>query len=50
MGGPGFVSISIGIMLYMQSHRPEYAVKLSTRNFGFEDGRKTVPLYATFCL
>ena len=25
------------------------AIKLSTRNFGFEDGKKTVPLYAAFC-
>jgi len=25
-------------------------VQLSTKNFGFEDGKKTVPLYAAFCL
>ncbi len=35
---------------YISRNKPDYAVKLSTRNFGFEDGKKTVPLYAAFCL
>ena len=39
---------SLGV--YMMTHRPAYAIKLSIRNFGFEDGKKTVPLYAAFCL
>ena len=39
---------SLGV--YMQMFKPEYAVKLSTKNFGFEDGKKTVPLYAAFCI
>lgn len=41
-------SKSLGI--YIQTYKPTYAIKLSTRNFGFEDGKKTVPLYAAFCL
>lgn len=36
--------------VYMDTHKPEYAIKLSTKNFGFEDGKKTVPLYAAFCV
>jgi predicted AAA+ superfamily ATPase len=36
--------------VYMDAHKPEYSIKLSTRNFGFENGKKTVPLYATFCV
>ncbi|KKM12637.1 ATPase [Clostridiales bacterium PH28_bin88] len=39
---------SLGI--YINTHKPEYAIKLSTKNFGFEDGKKTVPLYAAFCI
>ena len=35
---------------YISSYKPAYAVKLSTRNFGFEGGKKSVPLYAAFCL
>lgn len=36
--------------LYMDRYQPAYAIKLSTKNFGFEDGKKTVPLYAAFCI
>ncbi len=38
------------LKVYMEKYRPEYAIKLSARNFGFEDGKKTVPLYAAFCI
>ena len=38
------------LRVYMDKYRPEYAIKLSARNFGFEDGKKTVPLYAAFCI
>jgi predicted AAA+ superfamily ATPase len=36
--------------VYMDTYKPAYAIKLSTRNFGFEDDKKSVPLYAAFCL
>ena len=36
--------------LYMNRFEPEYAIKLSTKNFGFEDKKKIVPLYAAFCI
>jgi predicted AAA+ superfamily ATPase len=39
---------SLGI--YIDTFKPPYAIKLSTKNFGFEDGKKTVPLYAAFCI
>lgn len=32
----------------METYKPDYAIKVSARNFGFEDGKKTVPLYAAF--
>ncbi|MCL2152075.1 MAG: ATP-binding protein [Oscillospiraceae bacterium] len=38
------------LTVYIDSYKPAYAVKLSTKNFGFMDGKKTVPLYAAFCL
>lgn len=38
------------LKVYMETYHPAYAIKLSTKNFGFEDGRKTVPLYAAFCI
>ncbi len=38
------------LKVFMQTYDPEYAVKLSAKNFGFEDRKKTVPLYAAFCI
>ena len=38
------------LKVYMDTYNPAYAIKLSARNFGFEDGKKTVPLYAAFCI
>lgn len=38
------------LKVYMETYRPDYAIKLPARNFSFEDGKKTVPLYAAFCI
>ncbi len=38
------------LRLYMERYKPAYAIKLSAKNFGFEDGKKIVPLYAAFCI
>lgn len=38
------------LKVYMDTYKPDYAIKLSSKNFGFEDGIKTVPLYAAFCI
>ena len=38
------------LKVYMETYKPDYAIKLSARNFGFENGKKTVPLYAAFCI
>jgi len=38
------------LKVYIETYKPQYAIKLSAKNFGFEDGKKTVPLYAAFCI
>ena len=38
------------LKVYMETYRPAYAIKLTAKNFGFEDGKKSVPLYAAFCI
>ena len=38
------------LKVYMDAYNPAYAIKLSAKNFGFEDNKKTVPLYASFCI
>lgn len=36
--------------LYMKKHTPKYAIRISEKNFGFENNIKSVPLYAVFCI
>lgn len=38
------------LKVYMDAYKPAYAIKLSAKNFGFEDNKKIVPLYAAFCI
>lgn len=35
---------------YVRLFRPAYSVRISERNFGFENNIKSVPLYAVFCI
>ncbi len=41
-------SRSLGI--YVDRYKPAYAIRISQKNFGFENNIKSVPLYATFCV
>lgn len=36
--------------LYMKKYNPNYAIRISEKNFGFENRIKSVPLYAVFCI
>ncbi len=38
------------LKIYMDTYQPAYAIKLSSKNFGLEDNKKIVPLYAAFCI
>lgn len=38
------------LKVYMDTYKPAYAIKLSAKNFGFEDNKKIVPLNAVFCI
>lgn len=38
------------LLVYTKKYEPEYAVKISSKNFGFENNIKSIPLYAVFCL
>lgn len=35
---------------YMKRYNSPYAIRISKQNFGFENGIKSVPVYATFCV
>jgi predicted AAA+ superfamily ATPase len=38
------------LAVYNSKFNPKYAIRVSTKNFGFENHVKSVPLYAVFCL
>lgn len=38
------------LKVYIDTYMPDYAIKLSVKNFAFEDNKKIVPLYAAFCI
>ena len=35
---------------YVRAYKPDYSVRLSTKNFGFENNIRSIPLYSIFCL
>lgn len=41
---------SKSLAVYMQQFKPAYAIRISAKNFGFENNIKSVPLYAVFCI
>lgn len=41
---------SRSLKTFVDKYAPAYSVRFSTKNFGFENGVKSIPLYAIFCL
>ena len=35
---------------YINKYNPKYSIRISQKNFGFENNIKSVPLYAVFCI
>lgn len=35
---------------YMKEFNPQYGIRLSSKNFGFKNNIKSIPLYAAFCI
>jgi predicted AAA+ superfamily ATPase len=35
---------------YILKYNPRYSIRISTKNFGYENAIKSVPLYAAFCI
>ncbi len=38
------------LSVYRELYKPKYSIKLSTKNFAFENGIKSVPLYAAYLI
>lgn len=41
-------SKSLGV--YKEMYKPKYSIRISSKNFGFQNNIKSIPLYAVFCL
>lgn len=41
---------SRSLSVYKAKYTPKYAIRISAKNFGFENQIKAVPLYAVFCI
>lgn len=35
---------------YIKKYKPKYSIRISSKNFGFENNIKSIPLYAVFCI
>ena len=41
---------SKSLKVFMEKYKSKYGIRISLKNFGFENNIKSVPLYATFCI
>lgn len=41
---------SKSLKVYMDRYNPKYAIRIFSKNFGFENNIKSVPLYAAFLI
>jgi predicted AAA+ superfamily ATPase len=41
---------SKSLNMFVTKYKPTYSIRISAKNFGFENGIKSVPLYAVFCI
>ncbi|MBQ2205563.1 MAG: ATP-binding protein [Lachnospiraceae bacterium] len=41
---------SKSLNVYIEKYKPNYAIRVSAKNFGYENNIKSVPLYAAFCI
>ena len=41
---------SKSLRTYVETYKPDYSIRVSAKNFGYENGIKSIPLYALFAL
>lgn len=41
---------SKSLSIYKNKYNPKYSIRISAKNFGFENSIKSIPLYAVFCI
>ncbi|MCL2521735.1 MAG: ATP-binding protein [Erysipelotrichales bacterium] len=46
----GIRTKSRSLKIFIDKYHPSYSIRISLKNFGFENNIKSIPLYATFCI
>jgi predicted AAA+ superfamily ATPase len=46
----GMRTKSKSLNMFVEKYKPAYSIRISAKNFGFENNIKSVPLYAVFCI
>ena len=41
---------SKSLIMFVEKYKPSYSIRISSKNFGYENNIKSVPLYAVFCI
>ncbi|MDR3295704.1 MAG: hypothetical protein LBT26_07760 [Clostridiales Family XIII bacterium] len=41
---------SKSLNMFVTKYKPSYSIRISAKNFGFENNIKSVPLHAVFCI
>ena len=41
---------SKSLNVYIEKYKPKYSIRLSTKNFGYNNKIKSIPLYAAFLI
>ena len=41
---------SKSLAMFVEKYNPAYSIRISSKNFGYENNIKSVPLYAVFCI
>ena len=41
---------SKSLAMFVEKYKPAYSIRISSKNFGYENNIKSVPLYAVFCI
>lgn len=46
----GFRTKSVSMTMFMKKYDSPYSIRISKKNFGYENQIKSIPLYAVFCI
>jgi predicted AAA+ superfamily ATPase len=46
----GIRTKSRSLNMFVEKYKPIYSIRISSKNFGFENNIKSIPLYAVFCI